>query len=69
MVKVKMFFRFDGRFGMMEKGLEYSVPPDYAVELVKTGLAEFVISEKPMVEKVKEIGRVRAASGRFMPKS
>lgn len=69
MTKIKMLFRFHGELGKMEQGLEYSLPSDYAVELIKAGLAEPVIAEMPVVEKVREIGRVRSASGRFKPRS
>ncbi len=43
MLKVKMLSRFAGRLGKMERGLEYSLPADYAMELIDHGLAVLVV--------------------------
>lgn len=60
-IKIRMLSRFGGKIGKMEKGLIYNLDRDYANELVKNGLAEYVISESMITPitnvKVKGIGK------------
>lgn len=73
-MKIRMLVRFGAETGKMEKGLTYEVPEEYAWMLIKTGLAEIVAVDEPIMEKpvhitAKEIGKIRTKSGRFMPKA
>ena len=55
MIKVKMLARHTGPTGKMEQGFEYLLSPDYAMELVKHGLAVQVFEAPPEIEVIPEI--------------
>lgn len=50
-MKIKMLNRHSARTGeKLETGLQYDLPPDYAVELINHGLAEMIAEPIPQTE-------------------
>jgi hypothetical protein len=66
MIKVKMLARHTGPTGKMEQGFEYLLSPDYATELVKHGLAVWVLPEA-LVEIVVPPVKLSTPKARFKP--
>jgi hypothetical protein len=67
MIKVKMLARHTGPTGKMEQGFEYLLSPDYAMELVKHGLAVLVLPENVPVEVIIPPVQFSRPKGQFRP--
>ena len=67
MIKVKMLARHTGPTGKMEQGFEYLLSPDYAMELVKHGLAVLVLAEPVVTRIIVPPVKLSIPKARFKP--